>query len=58
MKHKKVYASLPKDREIESVNLEEALKWLSDKEEKTGGRKKATKKKAASKKKSVKKKKE
>lgn len=50
VKHHKTYASLPKDREVESVTLEEALRWLAEKEEKTGGRKKATKKKASKKK--------
>ncbi len=60
VKHHKTYASLPKDREIESVTLEEALQWLAEKEATSGGRKKATKKKTtkkkAAKKKSVKKK--
>jgi DNA topoisomerase-1 len=51
VKHHKTYASLPKDREVESVTLEEALQWLAEKEEKSGGgRKKATKKKATKKK--------
>lgn len=60
VKHHKTYASLPKDREVESVTLEEALQWLAEKEATSGGRKKATKKKTtkkkAAKKKSVKKK--
>lgn len=51
VKHRKTYASLPKDREIESVTLEEALTWLAAKEEASGGgRKKATKKKSSKKK--------
>ncbi|MEW4529269.1 MAG: type I DNA topoisomerase [Maioricimonas sp. JB045] len=51
VKHGKVNATIPKDREIESVTLEEALIWLEEKAAKKGtGRKKATKKKAAKKK--------
>ncbi|QDU36640.1 DNA topoisomerase 1 [Maioricimonas rarisocia] len=51
VKHKKVNATIPKDREIESVTLEEALTWLAEKAAKKGtGRKKATKTKASKKK--------
>ena len=49
VKHKKVFASLPKDCEIGSVTLEEALQWIAEKAAKGGGRK-ATRKKAAKKK--------
>ena len=68
VKHGKINVTLPKDREIDSIRLEEALDWIAEKAAKKGsGRKKAaskkttkkktakkkgTKKKAASKKKS------
>ncbi|MFP6764326.1 MAG: topoisomerase C-terminal repeat-containing protein, partial [Planctomycetaceae bacterium] len=53
VKHGKTYASLPKDREVEGVTLEEALQWIAEKEAKTGGsraKKKTAKKKTAKKK--------
>ena len=51
VKHGKINATIPKDREIENVTLEEAVQWIADKAAKTpGGKKKATKKKAAAKK--------
>ncbi|MFG0331744.1 MAG: type I DNA topoisomerase, partial [Maioricimonas sp. JB049] len=63
VKHKKVNATIPKDREIESVTLEEALTWLAEKAAKKGtGRKRSQStaarktKKKASKKKAAKKK--
>jgi DNA topoisomerase-1 len=50
VKHGKINATIPKDREIESVRLEEALDWLAIKAaKKGGGRKKATKKKTTKK---------
>ncbi len=50
----KLLASLPKDREPESVTLEEALGWIEERVAKTGGGKRAAKK--ATKKQSAKKK--
>ncbi|GAB4143110.1 MAG: type I DNA topoisomerase [Planctomycetaceae bacterium] len=50
VKHGKINATIPKEREIESVTLEEALDWLAAKAAKKGVKKKATKKKAAKKK--------
>ena len=62
VKHKKVYASIPKDRDPTSVTLQEALDWIAEKEAK-GGKKKTKKakkkskaKKSTAKKKSTKKK--
>jgi DNA topoisomerase-1 len=50
VKHGKINATIPKDREIESVRLEEALDWIAIKAaKKGGGRKKATKKKTTKK---------
>ena len=43
VKHGKINATIPKDRELESVSLAEALEWIAAKAEKTG--KKKTKKK-------------
>lgn len=47
--HKKALASVPKDRDINSVTLEEALTWIEEKQAKSGtrGTKKAAKKKKA-----------
>ena len=57
VKHGKVNATIPKEREADSVTLEEALDWIAVKAAKGGGRrKKAAKKKKASKKKAAKKK--
>lgn len=67
VKHGKVNATIPKDREIESVTLEEALDLLAEraakkgtgrgtKKKKTAAKKKAPKKKAAKKKTAAKKK--
>lgn len=50
VKHGKVNATIPKEREIDSVTLEEALDWIAARAGKTGGRKKAAKKKATRKK--------
>lgn len=50
VKHGKLNATIPKDREIESVTLEEALDLLAVKASKTGTKKKTTKKKATKKK--------
>lgn len=65
VKHGKIYASLPKDLEIESVTLERALDLIAVKaaqkgvttKKKKATKKKGTKKKAAKKKKATKKKK-
>ena len=59
VKHGKIFASLPKDREVESVTLEEALVWIADKAAKKGpgrGTKKKAVKKTAARKKTAKKK--
>ena len=64
VKHGKIFASLPKDLEIEAVTLERALDLIAIKaaqkgvttKKKKATKKKATKKKAAKKKKSAKKK--
>jgi DNA topoisomerase I len=60
VKHGKIFASLPKDREVETVTLDEALIWIADKAAKKGtgrgSKKKAVKKKSAAKKKTTKKK--
>jgi len=71
VKHGKINATIPKDRDVDSVTLEEAVQWIADKaakkaagrsskkssKKKTKGRKKTTKKtkKSAGKKKSAKK---
>jgi DNA topoisomerase-1 len=53
VKHGSTYANLPKGREVESVTLEEAIRWIADRNEKKaagGGSKKrgkSSKKKAA-----------
>lgn len=51
VKHGKIYATVPKDTEINDVTLEQALDWLAAKAAKSGG----TKGKAAGKKKAAKK---
>ena len=57
VKHGKINATIPKEREVDSVTLEEAVDWLAIKAAKGGGgRRKATKKKSAKKKASRKKK--
>jgi DNA topoisomerase I len=53
VKHGKVNATVPKEREIENVTLEEALVWLAEKAAQKGVK---TKKKKAAKKKTAKKK--
>ncbi len=55
VKHGKINATIPKDREIEHIQLEDALIWIEEKAAKGGGRG-GTKKKKAAKKKSAKKK--
>jgi DNA topoisomerase-1 len=55
VKHGKINATIPKDTDINSISLEQAVQWLEEKAAKKGVKKKATKKKAA-KKKSAKKK--
>lgn len=50
VKHGKINATLPKDTDINSVTLEQAIEWLDAKAEKSGVKKKAKKKKAAKKK--------
>ena len=50
VKHGKINATIPKDREIESVRLDEAVVWINDRAAKKGVKRKATKKKAAKKK--------
>lgn len=54
VKHGKINATLPKDTDINSVTLEQAIEWLDAKAEKSGVKKKAKKK--AAKKKTAKKK--
>ncbi len=63
VKHKKLNATIPKDKDLEKITLEEALKLLEEKaakkgagEKKSGKKKTAKKKKKAAKKKSSKKK--
>lgn len=59
VKHGKINATLPKDTDINSVTLEQAIEWLDAKAEKSGVKKKVKKKaakKKAAKKKSAKKK--
>jgi DNA topoisomerase-1 len=45
VKHKKINATIPKDKEIEKLTLEEALTLLEEKAAKGGGKKKKTTKK-------------
>jgi len=49
VKHGKTNATIPKETDLGSVTLEQALDWLAVKEAKGGGRKKAAGKKASSK---------
>jgi len=56
VKHGKINATIPKDMDIESVTLEEALQWIEAKAAKKGVKKKVKKKKATKKKKAAKKK--
>ncbi len=49
VKHGKINATIPKEKEVEHVTLEEALDWIAEKAAKKGVKKK-TKKKAAKKK--------
>ena len=59
VKHGKINATIPKDRELESVTLEEALGWIAEKAAQKGvktKKKKAAKKKKTAKKKTTKKK--
>ncbi len=54
VKHKKLNATIPKDKDLEKITLEEALKLLEEKAAKKGaGKKKSAKKKTAKKKKKV-----
>jgi DNA topoisomerase-1 len=55
VKHGKINATIPKDKQIDQVTLEEALQWIEEKAAKKGTKTKKKKKKAA-KKKSAKKK--
>ena len=58
VKHGKINATIPKDTDINSITLEQALEWLEEKAARTGVKKKAKKKsvkKKAAKKKSPKK---
>lgn len=65
VKHGKINATIPKDKEIDQVTLEEALQWIEEKAAKKGvktkkkkkAKKKTTKKKSAKKKSTKKKKK-
>ncbi len=57
VKHGKINATIPKEREIDSVSLEEALEWIEAKAAKKGVKKKTKKKKTVKKKKATKKKK-
>ncbi len=50
VKHGKINATIPKEREVDTVTLEEALDWIAIKAAKGGGRKKAAKKKKKKKK--------
>lgn len=54
VKHGKINATIPKDTDINSITLEQAIEWLDAKAEKSGVKKKAKKK--AAKKKTAKKK--
>ena len=51
IKHQKTNATLPKDTEPTSINIDQALELLAEKEAKGGKKKRATKKKAPAKKK-------
>ncbi|GAB5455041.1 MAG: type I DNA topoisomerase [Henriciella sp.] len=53
IKHQKTNATLPKGTEPDSVNIDQALELLAEKEAKGGKKKKATKKKAPAKKKAA-----
>ena len=55
VKHGKVNATIPKEREIDSVTLEEALDWIAARAGKVAAKKKATRKKATKKKAATKK---
>ena len=57
VKHKKINATIPKDKEIEKITLEEALQMIEEKAAKKGGKKTAKKKAPAKKKKKAAKKK-
>jgi DNA topoisomerase-1 len=50
VKHGKVNATIPKEREIDSVTLEDALEWIAARAGKVASKKKATRKKATKKK--------
>ena len=50
VKHGKTNATIPKEREIDSVTLEDALEWIAARAGKTATKKKATRKKASKKK--------
>ncbi|MEZ6122366.1 MAG: type I DNA topoisomerase [Planctomycetaceae bacterium] len=47
LKHHKVYATVPKDTDINSITLEQAVEWLAAKAGKPGTKKKAAPRKAA-----------
>ena len=49
VKHGKVNATIPKDREIEQVTLEESLTWLAEKAARGGGGRRGTKRGGAKK---------
>ncbi len=49
VKHGKINATIPKDLDVNSVTLEEALQWIEAKAAKKGVKKKATKKKTTKK---------
>jgi len=55
IKHGKVNATIPKDTDINSITLEQAVEWLDAKAEKQGIKKPSAKKKAAPKKATTKK---
>lgn len=50
VKHGKINATIPKDREIESVRLDEAVTWIAERAAKKGVGRRGAKKKAAKKK--------
>jgi len=50
VKHGKINATIPKDTDINSITLEQALEWIDEKAAKKGIKKKSAKKKAAKKK--------
>ncbi len=56
VKHGKINATIPKDTDINSITLEQALEWIDEKAAKKGIKKKSTKKKKAAGKKTAKKK--